>query len=60
VIGTHLADGITRGTYSIGLHIDNAEGKLLTNKDFGLPDQTDSCTPATIDVSGLPNALIRC
>jgi hypothetical protein len=55
LLGTHLADTVPRGTYSVGLHIDDANGKFVRNLDFGLPDASDSCKPATVDVSGLPD-----
>ncbi len=36
-------------TYSVGLHVENAQGQLVTQADYGLPREAHSCR--TVDVS---------
>ena len=59
VLSTHIAGQVPRYTYSIGLHIDDDDGKLVTNQDFGLLNQSNSCKSANIDVSSLPNGTYK-
>ncbi|MBI1258059.1 MAG: hypothetical protein GC204_11360 [Chloroflexi bacterium] len=48
-----VAATIPTYTYSVGLHIDNAEGQLVAQADYPLPQQAQSCTWSQINLSGL-------
>jgi hypothetical protein len=40
-------------TYSIGIHVENAEGTLVAQADYGLPPAPSACHIANIDTRDL-------
>jgi hypothetical protein len=47
-------DAVPRETYSVALHVLDADGALVAQTDYGLPDRGFQCVVAPIDVSALP------
>jgi hypothetical protein len=47
-------DTLPKNTYSVGLHIDDAQGQLKAQTDFGLPTDLESCSLARVSLKGLP------
>jgi hypothetical protein len=45
---------VPSNTYSVGLHVDNAEGEFVTQSDRGLPVVAYSCQRAEIGLADLP------
>ncbi len=41
-------------TYSVGLHLEDAQGQLKAQSDFGLPAAADSCHLSTLSLKALP------
>lgn len=41
-------------TYSIALHIEDSQGHLLAQDDFGIPSDVDSCHQAVVPLKDLP------
>ena len=52
-------DEVARETYSVALHVLNAEGELVAQTDYGLPDRGFQCVRAQVDVSALPPGPYR-
>ena len=50
----HQRDDVPRETYSVALHVLNANGELVAQTDYGLPDRSFQCVRAQVDVSALP------
>ena len=45
----------TPDTYSVGVHLFDAENNLVRQQDFGLPNQRPfTCTSTSLDLNGLP------
>jgi hypothetical protein len=42
-VRSRLADAVPRSTYSVGLHIEDAQGALVAQADAGLPDAAGGC-----------------
>lgn len=47
-------DAVPREIYSVALHVLDADGELVAQTDYGLPDHEFQCVRAPIDVSALP------
>lgn len=54
VLDMVLADSITRGDYSMGLHVLDAQGTLRAQIDRALPADAHTCRVESINVSRLP------
>jgi hypothetical protein len=50
-----VAADVPENTFSIGLHVDNAQGELVTQVDEGLPHEGQTCHWSAIDLAGLPS-----
>ncbi|MEO8612807.1 MAG: glycosyltransferase family 39 protein [Chloroflexota bacterium] len=54
LLGIALAPTVPADTFSLGLHLDGADGNLAAQHDLGLPDAPFSCLSLRLDMSGLP------
>lgn len=54
ILGWTLADSVSRGTYSVALHLENEQGQLVAQADKGLPSETHACQPVSISLDDLP------
>jgi hypothetical protein len=52
-------DRLPPNTYSVGLHILDADENLVAQTDYGLPADDFLCQPQEIDISGLPPGQYR-
>ncbi len=52
-LGWSLAADVPLNTYSVGLHVLDAEGNLVAQADYGLGAQTFDCRAQIIDTSAL-------
>jgi hypothetical protein len=50
MLGWKIATDVPANTYSVGLHVVDAQGNLAAQADYGLPTQAYSCTPTQIPV----------
>ena len=48
-----VAADVPTYTYSVGLHIDNAQGQLVAQTDYTLPQTPQACSWSSIDLTGL-------
>ena len=53
-IGWAVAADVQPYTYSVGLHVDDAEGNFVAQVDYGLPELAFACQETQIPVSDLP------
>jgi hypothetical protein len=53
-IGWSIAKAVPPDTYSVGLHVDNLDGQLVTQSDFGLPPPRTACSLARLSLENLP------
>jgi hypothetical protein len=51
--GWSVAENVPPFVYSVALHVLDADGQLVTQADYGLPDRAFSCQETPIDISGL-------
>src|SRR5690606_4788772 len=49
----HLGDDVPRGTYSLGLHLEDANGNFISSVDAGLPVENESCQQMIVETAGL-------
>ena len=49
----HLGDNVPRGTYSLGLHLEDANGNFISSVDAGLPVENESCQQMIVETAGL-------
>ncbi|MBZ0279756.1 MAG: glycosyltransferase family 39 protein [Anaerolineae bacterium] len=49
-----LADDVSRGTYSVALHVIDSLGTPQAQMDYGLPDDSLACRQTEIPVENLP------
>lgn len=54
-LGWVVPDDVARYTYSVALHVEDVAGQLAAQVDYGLPEQRFSCSPVSIDLSGVPD-----
>jgi hypothetical protein len=54
LLGWSVAEDIAPYTYSVGLHVDDAEGNLVAQADYGLPEMAFSCQETHIPINDLP------
>jgi hypothetical protein len=54
LVGWSLADDVQPYTYSVGLHVDDAEGNFVSQVDYGLPELAFTCHETQIPVNDLP------
>jgi hypothetical protein len=48
-----VAASVPTYTYSVGLHVDNAQGQLVAQADYPLPQQEQTCSRSSLDLTGL-------
>ncbi len=53
LLGWVIGQDVPSNTYSVGLHIMNANNQLVRQVDYGLPTANASCSPSTLTVDGL-------
>ena len=53
LLGWSIGEDVPPDTYSVALHVLNADGALVAQADFGLPNERLACMPATIVLDGL-------
>jgi hypothetical protein len=49
-----IAEDVSDSTYSVALHLEDANGKLVAQGDYGLPRADNSCHSSDVDVRHLP------
>ncbi len=54
LVGWSVGEAVPVHTYSVGLHIVDAAGELVTQVDYGLPDGAFECRAAHIETVELP------
>jgi hypothetical protein len=54
LLGWAIGDDVPPYTYSVALHVIDADGNLAAQGDYGLPEQPFACVPTTIDLSAVP------
>jgi hypothetical protein len=54
LMGISLTGDVPPNTYSMALHLDDANGTLVAQQDMGLPYSAFSCVNLRLDVSKLP------
>jgi hypothetical protein len=54
-----LADTVPPYTYSVALHVEDADGNLVAQSDYGLPAANTACQEATVVVHNLPTGEYR-
>jgi hypothetical protein len=54
-LGWVVPEDAPRHTYSVALHVEDTAGNLVAQMDYGLPEQLFSCSPVTLDLSGVPD-----
>ncbi len=59
LLNMSVALNIPRDTYSVALHVEDGTGKLVAQTDWGLPDASQSCKAATVDISRLASGTYR-
>jgi hypothetical protein len=54
LFGVVAGEDVTPGTLAVGLHIDDADGNFVAQRDVPLPPEAFTCVMQTVDVSALP------
>lgn len=54
IVGWKVGEAIPPNTYSVALHVTNADGELVGQADYGLPNIRFSCFESNIAVGDLP------
>jgi hypothetical protein len=54
LLGWSLTDDVPRQKYSVGLHVENADGQLVAQSDYGLTVESFACAASDIALDGLP------
>jgi hypothetical protein len=54
LVGWKVADDVPPYTYSVAFHIEDGEGNLMAQADYGLPQQAFSCQETPIALNSLP------
>jgi hypothetical protein len=53
-LGWSIESDVPPNTYSLGLHVDNAEGQLVAQRDFALPFSGTACSLTSLPLASLP------
>lgn len=54
LLGWSITDDTPRGTYSIAFHIEDEQGALIAQADYGLPSTNQSCQSVSVALHDLP------
>ncbi len=54
-----IGEGVPPYTYSVALHVEDADGQLAAQADFGLPASSTACQETRIPVDNLPAGEYR-
>jgi hypothetical protein len=54
VQGWRLGDAVPRHTYSVALHVLDADENLIAQMDYGLPTEAFGCVATTLDLNDIP------
>nr|PZN58650.1 MAG: hypothetical protein DIU68_01620 [Chloroflexota bacterium] len=54
VLGFNTGPQTPPHTYSVALHVENGDGTVVAQHDFGLPDEAVACRAVELDLSSLP------
>jgi hypothetical protein len=54
-LGWDVSSDVPPSTYSVALHVEDEQGQLAAQTDYGLPGSGFTCQPSVLSLSGLPD-----
>jgi hypothetical protein len=54
LLGWDISSEVPPSTYSVALHVEDEQGQLAAQTDYGLPNRGFTCQPSVLPLSGLP------
>jgi hypothetical protein len=55
VLGWDVSSEVPPSTYSVALHVEDEQGQLMAQTDYGLPNSGFTCQPSVLPLSDLPS-----